>query len=288
MRAVPELGLLVDPAPPPPLAELVRALATWYRPCAATPETRVACWLASSPDCRDLSEVAASGRRLAVWVDDPHALSRALDLPCPVATLVTSDPRVAGLRSDVVLFPVPGIDLSTTPPLAPMVRARWRARLRLPGVLVVTADDDRTSVPPALVPTGLALASAVVARGRWLLEALALGSPCVTDAPSAAALGTSDGVDVLVEEPSCLDRAAADLARDERQAACLGRAGRRLVERRHDQHRSALDVAKSLGLVSAGTDAVSARVNAFLDDLGAPLDSKVRRRALALVQAEQP
>ena len=156
-----------------------------HRPLGHGPRAAGGCVVGLVPDCRELGAVAAQGRLLAIWVDGPTALRRALDLDVAVAALVTSDPEVAALHRPVVHFPRAGIDLSTTPALAPMVRGRWRARLLLPDVLIVRVGDDRTSVSPDLVPTGLALASAVVARGRWwLLRGVGVGRTVVSPTPA--------------------------------------------------------------------------------------------------------
>jgi hypothetical protein len=195
-------------------------------------------WLASSP------AAAGDHRPVAVWTDG-----------------------VVATPDGPVTFPYPGFDLRSYLPMAPVVRRRWRSRLGLPATLVVDAGE----VPDDLAPTALALASVVVATGARLAEALAWGAPCVTDAASAAAIGAGEGEVAIGASPH-------DIAGDDGWASALSAGGRRLAERRLDQHAAARRVAGALGLVhSAGA------AHRVLDEMHAPANSPIRRRVDALV-----
>jgi hypothetical protein len=234
---LPPVGLLAEPGSAPGFVALVAALGAWCRPLAA-PTAPVA-WLASSP------AVAGEHRPIAVWVDG-HVETP--DGPVP--------------------FPHPGLDLRDYVPLSPVVRSRWRSRLGLPATMVVEA----AAIPDELVPTALAVASVVIATGARLAEALAWAAPCVTDSASAGALGAGPG-DVAVGPLSL----AHDIAGDDGRAAALSAAGRRLAERRLDQHRAARRVAAALALLASTHPA-----RRVLDDLYTPGLSPLRRRIDAL------
>lgn len=258
MTGLPALGIQAVPGAPPAFVALVRALSAWCRPEGAS--SSPAAWLASSP-----AVAAGVGGPLAVWVDDRAARDHAAALS-PALT-VTADPELDG----VLLFPYPGLDLRAYVPMAPVIRSRWRSRLGLPATLVVTVGAEG-SPPDDLAPTAMALASVVVVSGPRLAEALAWGAPCVTDAASAAAVGAT-ATEVAIGPPSL----AAGIAGDDHRAAAMSAAGRRLAERRLDQHGAARKVATALGLV-ATTPAVR-----VLDDLRTPAASALRRRLDTLV-----
>jgi hypothetical protein len=232
-----EVGILAEPCAPAGFVALVRATGAWCRPT-ATPVAPVA-WLASSP------AAAGDHHPVAVWVDD-H-----VDTP-----------------DGPVPFPHPGLDLRGYAPMAPVVRGRWRTRLGLPATMVV----DAAGLPDDLAPTALALASVVIATGDRLAEALAWAAPCVTDAASAGALGAAEG-DVAVGDRSLAD----DIAGDDGRASALSAGGRRLAERRLDQHAAARRIAAALGLLPANP------AHRVLDDLYTPDGSALRRRIDTLV-----
>jgi hypothetical protein len=181
--------------------------------------------------------------------------------------MVTANPELKG----AVLFPHPGLDLTAYVPLAPVIRSRWRSRLGLPATLVVTVGGEGAP-PDDLAPTAMALASVVVVSGPRLADALAWAAPGVTDLASAAAVGASEA-ELAIGPPSI----AAQIAGDEHRAAALSAAGRRLAERRLDQHRAAAQVATGLGLM-----AITPEVR-VLDDLRTPAASALRRRVDTLV-----
>jgi hypothetical protein len=165
--------------------------------------------------------------------------------------------------------------------MTPFVRARWRQRLGLPDRLVVRVGiSDGDGLADDVVPTALALASAVACGQRWLVEAMAWGAPVVTDAVSAAAVGATADVEVAVADPGQLSEAATALAGDDPRAAALGRAARRLVERRHDTSRPPVEVAERLGLLPP-TDGLASRVGARLSELWTPSTASVVGRTRA-------
>lgn len=258
MSELPALGIRAVPGAPSAFVALVHALGAWCRPQGAGASP--AAWLASSP-----AVAAGVSEPIAVWVDDRDAWDEAAALS--PAVMATANPELKG----AVLFPHPGLDMRAYVPMAPVIRRRWRARLGLPATLVVTVGVEGAPADD-LAATAMALASVVVVSGPRLADALAWAAPCVTDATSAAAVGAGEA-EVAIAPPSM----AAQIAGDEHRAAALSAAGRRLAERRLDQHGAAAQVAAALGLV-APTPAVR-----VLDDLRTPAASALRRRVDTLV-----
>ena len=277
---LPAVGIMALPGSPPAFVALLQALRPWCRPYAADhDDASPAAWLASSPACPG---VTSTGRPYAVWIDDVEASEQAAALEPAPRVLVTSDPAVA---RPSVLFPRHGVDLRASLPFAPVIRQRWRSRLGLPATLIVNAGGGGPSrLPEDLLPTAIALASVVVATGPRLAEALAWAAPCVTDAPSAAALGANDD-DVVIGRPGERETLAAALAGDDGRAAALSGAGRRLAERRLDHHRPARQVAHALGLVSHGGHVATRSTERVLDSLRTPSSSPPRLRVETLVAA---
>lgn len=232
------VGLLVGLRPPPHWGDAVRSLTGYAEVCVVDPEREEA----------------------DAW------LASSADAPGVPRAQATGRPVV-------VLPPAPatGIDLREYPPMTPFVRARWRRRFGLPAQLVV----DAAQLPAEVRATGLAVAAAVVATGADLLvEALAWSAPTATDAASAAAIGARPDVEVVVGDAA----AARALAADDRRAAVMGRAGRRLVERLYDPVRAAAELRHALGL-TARPPSLQHR----LDELWTPADARIRRRAAELV-----
>lgn len=260
------VGLLVGLRRPPHWEDVVRALSGVVEVCYADdPATAsVDAWLASSPAAPGLASAVAGGAPVAVITDEP------------LAGVI----RVTTTPGDGVYFPPRGLDAARRVPVSPFVRFRWRRRAGLPETLVVDAADPDLSGD--LRPTAFALASVVVAGGEWLVEALAWGAACVTDTESAHAVGAQPGVEVLVARTEAM-AAARRLAADHRHAAALGRAGRRLVERRHDTGGAARALRRALGLEQRGGADPQARVAEALDALWTPPGAAIRARASALV-----
>lgn len=273
----PVLGLLVAPDPPPGAKKLVIALARWCHPHALDPRHDTpAAWLATSASVRLLGTALSGPVPAAVWVEDLEEAERVTRLAAS-AVLVTHRPEIA-LGAGAVLVPS-GPDLVRATPVAPFVRARWRARYGLPERFVVSIGPDGASVSPPLVPSALAVAAAVAVHGDGarLVEALAWGAPTVTDTASAAALGATSDLHLVVAEADELVRAAEALAADERRAAALSLAGRRLVERIRGPRRAA--AARALaGALRLVIDPVADGVGARLEELGTPPGARIRQR----------
>ncbi|MCU1447926.1 MAG: hypothetical protein JWP02_96 [Acidimicrobiales bacterium] len=279
MSALPRLGLLVASTPSERVSRLLRRLRSWCLPQVAEPEEPVAAWLLTSLRAPGAEKVLRANTPVGVWASAAHEVAEVSALGSPVAVIVTEEWSPSG-DERVVLCP-DGVDARRFLPMTPFVRARWRMRLGLPEHLVVSVGiPDADGVDDEVVPTALALASAVACGERWLVEAMAWGAPCVTDAVSAAAVGADANVEVAVDDPGQLLQAATTLASDDRRAAALGRAARRLVERRHDTSRPPGEVAERLGLLPP-TEGLAARVGARLGELWTPPTASVVGRARA-------
>jgi hypothetical protein len=256
----PRLGVVTGPERADAVAPLLQALSdrchvvAWH-PGLPVDAVFVASWRA--PRALDASKEA--GGRVVLWDDAGN--------PPPEewrdrATITISTPELA---VDVRLFRA----------TAPFMRERWRGRFEIEL--------------PVELPTGLswrqrrtflALCPAVVATETTALEALAFATPLVTDSATASLLGGTDRADMLVSDDSQSQQVALaeDLGDDHRRAAALGRAGRRLVEERHDLSRSADAVTRALGWVGE-----VGPVTAHLGDLPTPPLSRPITRAEARV-----
>lgn len=274
MNDRPLLGLLVAPEPPPGVGALLRALDRWCVPRAADPRhDKPAAWLATSPAAPALDLAAEQGAPLAVWVTSAEeSLGVASRFPGAVALTDVGD-AVRDVADAVV---VGGrIDAARFPYLTPFVRARRRVAAGLPDRLVVSVGTGVGDLADDVAQTALGLASAAIVVGPLLLDALAWGAPCVTDAESAADAGAGDGDEVVVAEPGAFRAAADAIAGDLERAAVLSRAGRRLVERRHDRGRTPFVLARRLGLVGGAPDR---RIDEALDELWTPAGARIRDR----------
>jgi hypothetical protein len=248
--SLPLLGLALGRRPPEALVPLLVAACRWCRPVALDPAAgRPAAILATQAEADSLPRQA----RLALWTRSPEEAAAA-----GRAAAIVSDERAAveaaGARG---VFAAPGHEARGRRLMPPFLRARLRKARGLPEVVVLeqAADGWRWAgaarpLEEDLVATAMASASAVVVRERGrLLEALAWGSPCVSDHHSAAALGAVPDRDLLVgEDPGERRWLASQLAADVEQAASLSWAGRRLVERWHDAGWAALRLVALLGL----------------------------------------
>jgi hypothetical protein len=289
MSARPVLGLLVGPEPPAGVGVLLRVLDRWCVPRAVDVRVEApAAWLATSPRAPGLRDALDRGRPAGVWVADTDEAGMVSSLPSHEWTgavvMVTDDPSVAA-HHDVVV--VGGdMDVPRYPYLSPFVRRRWRAAARLPAAFVASVGDDGDDAfDEAAVPTVLALASAVAVSGPLLLDALAWGAPCATDAESAAMAGARDGQEVVIAEPGELLRAATALTDDDLRAAEMSRAGRLLVERRHDRSRTPLALARRLGLVGMRP---TRALDEALDELWTPPRARIRDRVEDAMAALMP
>jgi hypothetical protein len=214
----------------------------------------------------------------AVWVADEEELRRAVD--AGVAVALSSQAEL--VRTGALFVPRNGIDVLRWPPIAPLVRQRWRERYGLPPELVVGVDAPRD---PEKLAGPLALASVAVLAGPSTALALALGTPLVTNPSSARRLGLRPGVDAEVAPTG--DRAAAvarAIAADQDRAAVLSRRGRRFAECHLDLSRPAAVVRRRLGIdptpLPSGVDLAIAR----LDELGTPPVGPIRHRLAVAVE----
>lgn len=269
---VPALGLLVPvDGPQAEFLWLVRELGRWCVPVSPEPGTEPDAYLAASPRAHRLTDALRTGKPTAVWIDDddPPGTLR------PAATLLlTADIRLAGNDRYLFVPPDGGLDVDAIPPVPPFLRARIRRREGLPSRMVV--DLRRGELPEELVPAALSVCSACVATGGAVEQALARATPTVTDADSAAALGARAGIEVAVGEDGELTALAEELASDERAAAALSRAGRRLVESRRRRSHVAPALAAALGLfVAPGS---RPRIDAVLDTMNTPARALIRSR----------
>jgi hypothetical protein len=299
MDGRPVLELLVGPQVPPGVRDLLVYASRVCAPRAAGPGVHGAARLATSLDARGLeAAVADPSTPLGVVVDRE---------PAGVAVVA------AVARADVVLAPagvpvhgaatvltLPQVDPWRHRPVPPFVRARWRRRLGLPDDLVVAFGySPETTVGPRSVATVLALASVAAVRGEHALLALALGTPVVTDAATAGALGAHDGRELVVmpgDDENDVGAgggaiaAATTLASRPVDCARLGRRARELVEARHDPEAVARELTTRLGIV--GHDAPDAGSAAILQaacrELGLPPDGTVlAHRLLAAGRMER-
>jgi hypothetical protein len=265
---------------------LLVELRRWCNPRTADPASIAArAWLALSPRAPGVDVASRSDSPLAVWVDTSAEAEAAARLE-PVVLLTGSPALAQRLGSAALLIPSPAdLDVAAIPVMPPFVRTRVRRRFGLPEHMVV---DLRDAAPHAAAgdmagDTALAVAAVAIVPARRLAEALAWGTPVVTDAESAAGLAARDGVELRVGTPDDLVRIAGDLAADEAQAAVLSRAGRRLVEKGREPDRLALEVARRLGLWVPSAPAWRGRVDAELADLRTPAGAHIRQRLEAMM-----
>jgi hypothetical protein len=255
----PVLELLVGPTVPPGVELVLDRAARFVAPRARHARPRdstevVAARLVTSLDAPDLDDaIADRSVPLAVVCDRPdvpdtpieRVVERADVLLAPWAT-----PIPAASARTVLRLPV--VDPWLHRAVPPFVRAGWRRRLSWPDELVVAVGyEPEVEADDATMPTVLALASAVAVRGPHTALAMALGTPVVTDAPTAAALRATHGSELLVAAPD--DDAVAmarDLATTPAECARLGRQARALVEREHDPEAVASGLLAGLGLSS--------------------------------------
>ncbi len=277
MSELPILGLLVPRPPPEPVAGLLARMSWWCEPRAAAPgDPAPAAWLATAPDAPGLVEVAAR-RPTAVWVDEADGLPRAA-AAAPDGVVVTPSPAVALASAEPVIV----VGGSEPGPrfVPPFVRERLRQAAGLASPLVLDLrEGGPATLRGDLLDTALAVCSAAAVAGPLLGRALAWGTPAATDAASAAAAGAHDGTEVLVGADGDLLELAGALAADQRRAAALSRAARRLSERAHGDPAAAARLVQRLGLSGDAPGSAHGAVELQLELLITPPRSRVRDRA---------
>ena len=279
---LPVLGLQTGPADPTPLAPLVVSMRRWCVPCAADPSIAAPdAYLAADPAAVGLTDALMGPAPVAVLVDSTTRIPEVVRQHADVVIVRDPDGTVA-LPDRAVLFPRDYVRAARHPSISPFVRSRWRARLALPDPMIV-----RLGVPhpwpldDAGVPAALATCSAAVVRGPWLLTALALGTPVITDAPSSARIGATNNINLLVSPTPDANDLAIALATDGPRAAAVGWGGRLLVEERHDLDTIAVAILDRLGIGPATFPAAPlANLDAELAALGTPDASPVALGAL--------
>lgn len=212
---------------------------------------------------------------VAVWVDTDEEFDTATS--AGVAAVLSSRPEL--VDRGAIHVPRFGIDVSRWPPIAPLVRSRWRARYDLPADLVVGVD---VSIDADRPEETLSLAAAAVVVGDATPLALALGTPVVTSEANARRYGLRPDLDVaLAAGPHAAQGLAAEIARDDVLAARLSRRGRHAAERRLDLGSPAREIRRRLGLSVAGPASPSDLVAERLEELAVPDGSPLRRRVAA-------
>jgi glycosyl transferase family 1 len=281
----PVLELLVGPTVPAGVelvliraARVVAPRARHARAAGGDDGAEVVARLGTSLDAPGLDDaIADPSVPLAVVCDRPgvpDAVVRRAD----VLLAPWSVPLPAGAPSRTVLR-LPAVDPWRHRAVPPFVRAGWRRRLSWPDDLVVAVGyEPEVEVDDATLPTVLALASAAAVRGPHTLLAMALGTPVVTDAPTAAAVRSTHGRELLVAAPDDDPVAMAhDLAAAPADCARLGRQARALVEREHDPEAVAGDLVAGLGIALPAPPgpASGAILYAACRELGLPPDGSL-------------
>ena len=284
---LPLVGILAGHADDSAVAPLIVALRSWCRPYALDPNLgRPAAYLATSPAAIGLEAALAGSEPVVVIAQEPSLVTE--HLRSRAAGIVVRDPRAADTIGDTaILWGRDSVLAAEHPSLSPFVRERWRNRLGLASPLVVEFGATAPSpIDDITAPSALAVCSAAVVRGPWLVTALALGTAVVTDAASAANIGATPSVHVAVSGPHDARAVAEELAADPARAAALGWGGRMLVEERHDLGSVAIEIVSVLGIGPVRfPDAPLARFDAELDALGTPVASSVANRALRRLAA---
>ena len=212
---------------------------------------------------------------VAVYVHDDADLAAAR----AAGAAATWSDQPAMVAKGAVNVPRRGIDVTRWPPLAPLVRSRWRERHGLPADLVIGVDAP---LDPHHAETPLALAAAAVVTGPLTLLALALGTPVVTNAATARRLGLRPGLDAEVARtPADAAALARTVAADDGRAAALSRRGRRFAELHLDLGAPARHLRQILGLEAAVAPGPAGALMARLDELDTPDGAPVRARAIA-------
>ncbi len=228
------------------------------------------------------------GLPAAVWVDDAAGLTSITETDewqSTGARLALSADPVA-ISGGAMAVPRDALVVRAWPPLAPLVRARWRERLGLPPRLVVAVGSEASAHGDG--PTNLALAAAAVVTGPLVATALALGTPLVTSWAEADRLGLRAGREVELSEPdspSHRDALAQALAADDQRAARCSVAARRFAESTLDLDRIAGLLLERLSIGTTRSSGPLAILDRRLAELGTPRHGPVRSRVAAATAA---
>ncbi len=281
--SLPLLGLIGGHVDSTAVTPLVVALRTWCRPHALDRGLGApAAIFATSPVAIGLDAALSSSLPVAIVCDNLSELS---DTARESATaIIVRDPAVAEVIGDrAVLWRRDAIAIGDHPYLSPFVRERWRRRLGLPSPMVIELGSTAaTAIRATDALASLAVCSAAVVHGPFLVPALALGTPVVTDAAAASRIGAEPSVHLAVASSTGARAVADELADEPARATALGWGGRRLVEGGDlDVGRTAFAVIAALGIGPIEfPQAPLARLDAELEALGTPLRSPVAVRTL--------
>lgn len=279
---LPLVGLLVGYSDASALTPLVVALRPWCRPHAPDPLLGAPdAFLAADPRALGLDAALDGPGAVAVFVESGSQLPKSLVDRADVF-LVRDHTTAEALGTRAIVLPRDTVIASEHPYIPTSVRARWRRRLGLSDRLIVRLGfPDPWPNDAAMIPAALAVCSVAVVRGPWLLTALALGAPVVTDETGAARIGATPNVQVAVAATTATPEAVKTLVASPARATALGWGGRQLIEERHDLGRLAVELLNRLGVGPAGfPDAPLAGLDAELAALGTPDASRVAIRAL--------
>lgn len=254
------LGLAFPPTDDPLMTQVLLALSRWVTPRHADPDESVGAWFVT--DGTDPGLVGAGP--VIVW-------SRSAAAGWPGQVGVVAAPGRAPSSGDAtgwVTVPEPGVDALATPYVPPLLRRRWRQRLRLPDAMVVALDSPSpTDHSDETRHLELAVSAVATGRGNAVLAALAHGLPLVTDSATAHGLGLGDAA--VVAEVRDFAATATRLATSEERMAVLAWRGRTLVEERFDIARAAWRLLRAvLGAHALRDDTFG--VSSLLSDLWTP------------------
>jgi hypothetical protein len=250
------------------LAWLARELSPWWEVRAtrhASHRPPTARFVVFGPHHEPPDDLPDDGASLAIAVRaaELHRLDPAT--VAGAATVLTDRLPEQAIGPPVHLAPPLRFDPRRWRPAAPFVRARLRQRL---GGDADVLDCRR---PVSVDPGELRLAAVAIVDIESALPALALATPCVIDPAAAETLGIEDGVHATVVGSADAAAAALDLLGDIERAARFSRCARSLVEERHDDVSTAMQVSRDLGLdpwASRGPDVAVLALRLW--ELGAP------------------
>lgn len=274
----PVVELLFEPGEGHELTVLVRALAEHCRPTAPDHTVTGAARLVSSPYA---PEAVARQRqhRLPYGVvvrtadEVTHPVSETATVLVALTPEAAEVAEAGGAGERLLTLSPHALRAREVLPVMPALRAAMRRVHRLPSDLVVSCGrPGAPRLEAEDLATALRLAAAIDVVGPLAVEALALGAPVVTDAATAELLGAEPNVHVVVANAGGSAEEAARLAADPLRAARLARAGRQLVETRHDADRTASELVDRLCLPrpSHTPAAPGLRLGERLAELGTP------------------
>lgn len=292
LRDTPRLGVGSGRPTPPELVNLLAVVRKW---CTIVPLSVDSSEVVDAVLTVGTVDLPAPPTRLAVWADSIVEVEQAHRAGAAVILSVHAEViERAGVMG--LLVPpglVPEDVMAGAVPVAPFVRSRLRGARGLPSPLVIEHDNGTWHWSEGSGPldgdlgvTAIGCASAAVVVGSTIIEALAWGTPCVTDSDTAAAVGARPESEVLVADDGAeRRRRAAKLAADGSLAARLSWAGRILVETRHSPALVAARLVRRLGLGAASSIPGPPSLAAQLADLDTPEGAVIMDRVRSATKA---